>query len=117
MEATIQVRQSGALTLPAEVQIKYGIKAGDTFRLVDLDGIFVLTRDYRPKNGMMKKMFDRYLDKSDSGAADLAKELGVMLENIFPVRLVSHHMRLLGVLSRRSGGDWLVLVDYEDTRK
>jgi AbrB family looped-hinge helix DNA binding protein len=43
MEATIQVRQRGTLTLPAELREKYGIEPGDTFRLVDLDGIFVLT--------------------------------------------------------------------------
>jgi bifunctional DNA-binding transcriptional regulator/antitoxin component of YhaV-PrlF toxin-antitoxin module len=43
MEATIQVRQRGVLTLPVEVREKYGVKAGDTFRLVDLDGMFVLT--------------------------------------------------------------------------
>jgi bifunctional DNA-binding transcriptional regulator/antitoxin component of YhaV-PrlF toxin-antitoxin module len=29
--------------LPAELRKKYGIETGDTFRLVDLDGIFVLT--------------------------------------------------------------------------
>ncbi len=43
MEATVQVRQRGTLTLPAEIREKYGIQAGDTFRLVDLDGIMVLT--------------------------------------------------------------------------
>ena len=43
MEATVQVRQRGTLTLPAELRDKYGIEPGDTFRLVDLDGIFVLT--------------------------------------------------------------------------
>ena len=43
MDATLQVRQRGTLTLPAEIRQKYGIKPGDTFRLVDLDGIFVLT--------------------------------------------------------------------------
>ena len=43
MEATVQVRQRGTLTLPAELRDKYGIQPGDTFRLVDLDGIFVLT--------------------------------------------------------------------------
>jgi bifunctional DNA-binding transcriptional regulator/antitoxin component of YhaV-PrlF toxin-antitoxin module len=44
MDTTIQVRQRGTLTLPAELRERYGIKKGDTFRLVDLDGIFVLTR-------------------------------------------------------------------------
>jgi AbrB family looped-hinge helix DNA binding protein len=43
MEATVQVRQRGTLTLPAELREKYGIQPGDTFRLVDLDGVFVLT--------------------------------------------------------------------------
>ncbi|MCK4451379.1 MAG: AbrB/MazE/SpoVT family DNA-binding domain-containing protein [Anaerolineae bacterium] len=43
MEATVQVRQRGTLTLPAELREKYDIQPGDTFRLVDLDGIFVLT--------------------------------------------------------------------------
>ncbi len=43
METTVQVRQRGTLTLPAELRQKYGIEAGDTFRLIDLDGLFVLT--------------------------------------------------------------------------
>ena len=43
MDTTIQVRQRGTMTLPAELREKYGIREGDTFRLVDLDGIFVLT--------------------------------------------------------------------------
>ncbi len=43
MDATVQVRQRGALTLPAELRDRYDIQPGDTFRLVDLDGIFVLT--------------------------------------------------------------------------
>ena len=43
MDATIQVRKRGTLTLPAELRKRYKIKSGDTFRLIDLDGIFVLT--------------------------------------------------------------------------
>jgi AbrB family looped-hinge helix DNA binding protein len=43
METTIQVRQRGTMTLPSELREKYGIREGDTFRLTDLDGIFVLT--------------------------------------------------------------------------
>lgn len=43
MDATVQVRDRGVLTLPAELREKYGIRTGDSFRLVDLDGIFVLT--------------------------------------------------------------------------
>ncbi|MBX7233779.1 MAG: AbrB/MazE/SpoVT family DNA-binding domain-containing protein [Caldilineales bacterium] len=43
MEATIQVRQRGTMTLPVELRAKYSIQPGDSFRLLDLDGILVLT--------------------------------------------------------------------------
>ena len=43
MSEQVQVRQRGTLTIPASLREKYGIRAGDTFRLVDLDGVFVLT--------------------------------------------------------------------------
>ncbi len=43
MEATIQVRQRGTVTLPVDLRQKYGIQEGDTFRMIDLDGIFILT--------------------------------------------------------------------------
>jgi bifunctional DNA-binding transcriptional regulator/antitoxin component of YhaV-PrlF toxin-antitoxin module len=43
MDVTIQVRNRGVITLPAELREKYGIENGDIFRLVDLDGVFVLT--------------------------------------------------------------------------
>jgi AbrB family looped-hinge helix DNA binding protein len=43
MDTTIQVRQRGTVTLPAELREKYGIQEGDTFRVIDLDGILVLT--------------------------------------------------------------------------
>jgi bifunctional DNA-binding transcriptional regulator/antitoxin component of YhaV-PrlF toxin-antitoxin module len=43
MEATVQVRKRGVLTLPSDLRDKYTIQEGDTFRLVDVDGIFVLT--------------------------------------------------------------------------
>lgn len=43
MDVVIQVRNRGVITLPAEIREKYGIENGDIFRLVDLDGVFVLT--------------------------------------------------------------------------
>ncbi len=43
MEATVQVRQRGTLTLPASLRERYKIKPGDTFRVVDLDGVLILT--------------------------------------------------------------------------
>ena len=43
MGTTIQIRQRGNLTLPAELRAKYNIEPGDTFHLVDLDGVLILT--------------------------------------------------------------------------
>jgi bifunctional DNA-binding transcriptional regulator/antitoxin component of YhaV-PrlF toxin-antitoxin module len=43
LDITVQVRKRGVFTLPAELRQKYSIEEGDTFRLVDLDGIFVIT--------------------------------------------------------------------------
>lgn len=43
MDTVIQIRNRGVITLPADLREKYGIENGDVFRLVDLDGVFVLT--------------------------------------------------------------------------
>jgi len=43
-DPTVQVRKRGVITLPAELREAYDISEGDTFRLIDLDGVFVLTR-------------------------------------------------------------------------
>lgn len=80
------------------------------------DGIYIIDRDFRPANEMMRKIFDRYIDKPESGAADVARTLGTTVEQLQAVWLVSHHMRLLGVLARFDNDDWLVLVDYDDTK-
>ena len=80
------------------------------------DGIFILSRSYRPPNAMMRKLFDRFLDKPGSGAEELAASLGVPVSDLVPVRLVSHHLRLLGVLSRAAQEDWLVLVDCDRSK-
>ena len=80
------------------------------------DGIFILTRNYTPENEMMRKIFDRYIDKPRSGAKQVARELKVPLKKLLSVRLVSQHMRLLGLLKRSETGDTLVLVDYDNTK-
>jgi hypothetical protein len=80
------------------------------------DGIFLLDRTFRPANEMMRKLFDRFLDNPGSGAEELAGALGTPLAELLPVRLVSHHLRLLGVLARREDADWLVLVDCDRSK-
>ncbi len=41
---TLHVSQRGVITLPKALRDAYGIKAGEPLRLLDLDGVFVLTR-------------------------------------------------------------------------
>lgn len=43
MDDIIQVRSHGVITLPVDLREKYGIESGDIFRLIDMDGVFVLT--------------------------------------------------------------------------
>jgi len=43
VEATVQVRKRGVITLPNSLREKYQIKEGETFRIVDVDGTFILT--------------------------------------------------------------------------
>ena len=40
----------------------------------------------------------------------------LQIDDLLPVRLVSHQMRLLGVLYRTREADWLVLVDFDSTK-
>ncbi len=93
----------------------YGFDPTRTRSVSGRDGIFLLDRTFRPANEMMRKVFDRFLDAPASGAAEVAAALGTPLSELLPVRLVSHHLRLLGVLAQKDDTDWLVLVDCDRT--
>jgi hypothetical protein len=77
------------------------------------DGIFLLDRSYRPVNAMMRKIFDAFLDKPGGDAEVIAGALRTPVDKLIPDRLVSHHLRLLGVLWRDTSADWLILVDCD----
>lgn len=62
---------------------------------------------------MMKGMFQGFLDRPDRPARAVAQALGTDPKALLPVRLVSHDLRLLGVLHRDDKDDWLVLVDHD----
>jgi hypothetical protein len=94
----------------------YGFDEARARSLGGADGIFLLDRGFTPKNEMMRKIFDRYLDRPGSGVEELASALQASVAQLSAVRVVSHHLRLLGVLWRAPGEDWLILVDYDDTK-
>ena len=102
--------------LTALKNAEYGFDPSRAHSPGGYDGMFVLTREFRPKNAMIKKIFDRFLDKEGGPAESIAEALDVPLDELVPVRLVSHHMRLLGLLARGTERDRLVLVDYDATR-
>ena len=74
METTVQVRKRGVITLPADIREKYTIQEGDTFRLVDVDGIFVLT----PMVAMVPEIareIERYREDEGVSMSDLLQNL------------------------------------------
>lgn len=91
----------------------YGFDEDKSRSVSGRDGIFLLDRSFRPENQMMRKMFDRHIDKRNRGFLKVAEELQQDPEDLRPVRLVSHHLRLLGLLATDSEFDHLVLVDCD----
>jgi hypothetical protein len=110
-----KVWQSQAL-LTAIKNAEYGFDPHLTRSRGGRDGIFLVDRAYTPKNAMITKLFDRYLDVPERGADQIAKALGTATDQLQAARLVSHHLRLLGVLWQATAADWLVLIDYDDTK-
>lgn len=80
------------------------------------EGVFIWERTHRPANEIIAKLLDRFLDKPGSDGEKLASALDVPLADLLPVRLVSHHMRLLGILACRKDDDWLALVDCDRSK-
>lgn len=76
------------------------------------DGVFLIDRLFVPRNQLLDKLFDQFLDKRGSGVEDIAGAFGVRVSELVPVGLGSHHMRLLGVLARATEFDQLALVEY-----
>lgn len=74
MSITIQIRNKGALTLPAELRRKYGLAEGDAFTLIDLgEGAFLLT----PRLTQVDRLGGR--------VAALMSEEGVSLDEMLQV--------------------------------
>ena len=79
------------------------------------DGIFHVNRDYLPKNAMVRKLYDSFLD-TDVGEAVLRQILGSAANAPQGVRVVSHGMRLLGFVTPDPAGERafkLVLIDVD----
>jgi hypothetical protein len=102
--------------LTALKNAEYGFDETHARSLGGSDGIYLLDRHFRPQNQMMRKIFDQYLDKDSEEVTAIAHELNTEKEKLRAVRLVSHHLRLLGLLHQDALGDWVILVDFDNTK-
>lgn len=99
--------------LTALKNASYGFDASAPRSRGGADGIFSLDRNFKPANSMMTKMYARFLDKPDPWVAELVEPMGAPAQAWAAVRMVSHHMRLLGVLHQSPQGAVLALVDCD----
>ncbi|MDC0718842.1 hypothetical protein [Nannocystis bainbridge] len=90
---------------------RYGFDPTRARSLGGRDGVFLLDRSI--DNTMTRKLYGQFLDRPDSGAAEVAAFLSADLSELQAIRLVSHHLRLLGVLHRGPAVDSLVLVNFD----
>ncbi len=103
--------------LSALKNVAYGFDAQAPRSRGGVDGVFRVDRSFRPANSMMKKLFGGFIDKPDPLIPLLVGALGAPVEEWIPVRLVSHHLRLLGVLSQGRSGALLALVDQDSDKR
>jgi len=98
--------------------LKYGFDPAKGANPGGKDGIFTVSRDHRPGNDMVTKLYDSYLD-TDRGPKELRQYLKVP-EAAQGVRVVCHGLRLLGFVEVEAEQgvmlERLVLVDV-DVRK
>ncbi len=88
----------------------YGFDPARARSLGGRDGIFLLDRGH--DNAMTRKIYERFLDREDAEVQAIAAYLAAGPGELQAVRLVSHHLRLLGLL-HRDEADWLVIVDLD----
>ncbi|MEZ5427736.1 MAG: hypothetical protein R2747_15815 [Pyrinomonadaceae bacterium] len=80
------------------------------------DGIFKIDENFKPINSMIKKLFNKFLNKPDKLIPFIEKYFNTTIDQFIPVRLVSHHMRLLGLLFIDGNKQNLILVDFDNEK-
>lgn len=79
------------------------------------DGIFRIDRTFSPANSMMKKIF-KFIDRPSDLSTAIISAFSTPKDNWIAVRLVSHNLRLLGIIAITEQGANLVLVDYDNDK-
>jgi hypothetical protein len=105
--------------LSALSNVKYGFNPVASLSRGGKDGIFLLTRQYKPINSMMLKLFSRFIDRRHPEYLELVSFLKLLEKNLSAVRVVSHHLRLLGLMEltgESNNNQRLVLVDIDNEK-
>ncbi len=71
---TLQMAQRGGITIPKSLRDSYKMQPGDTFTLIDLGGVFILSP--------VRSEIDNIADKISSQWTDDGESLGSMLRTI-----------------------------------
>jgi bifunctional DNA-binding transcriptional regulator/antitoxin component of YhaV-PrlF toxin-antitoxin module len=74
MRDILQLRKDGALTLPKPLRDKYHLEEGDALRIVDIDGVFVLT-PMTPMVPELAREIERLRDQNDLTTDELLLHL------------------------------------------
>ncbi len=93
--------------------IKYGLDPEQSKSKGGRDGIYLLDKGFRPYNEMQRRIFDRFTDKPDSDYMAITEQLNLDRDKTVAVRVVSHHMRIVGIYHKGKTEDTLVLVDVD----
>ena len=63
---TLQVAQRGLVTLPKEVRQAHNIQPGQQMTLLDLDGVFVLSRRPSQVDALADRIADELTDRGET---------------------------------------------------
>jgi len=79
MDTTIQIRERGVITLPAELREKYNLETGNVLHLVDLEGVFAFT-PMTPVVPELAKEIERLRLEAGLSIEDLLQDLRAQRE-------------------------------------
>lgn len=71
---TLQMAQRGVITLPKELREAYGLQAGDTFTLLNLGGVFVLSPGQSEIDAIARKIASQW-EKDGQTLEDMLEAL------------------------------------------
>lgn len=111
VKATKKHRSKGPALWSTLQNLRYGYDPLHANSPGGKDGIFNVTPNYKPKNAMIKKLYDHYLHTT-RGQEELSRYVKD-LTIVHGIRVVSHHARLLGFIDHQPTRDLIILTDID----